>query len=129
MNFDTIKSYGGVLFKGLLANSAPTIARGILMEMLDQPVIYKGVKRKIDIRLVIELVNSNAGLWELFGPKVQAQIKNVLGEVSDTTWITADYFIDTIKKEHSALASMFLTRRKAYNWLERQLVELRSNLN
>ena len=36
--------------------------------------------------------------------------------------------IDAIKKDHSALASQFLGWRKAYNWLERQLAELRSNL-
>lgn len=107
-----LKQYGGLFGKGLLGVAAPAVAKGFLIENL------KG----ISVKQVSEWVTMNKSLWGELNPQNKDTIKNILSEyVTDLTWFTADWVIDSLKKDLPALASLFLGWKKASNWLERQI--------
>lgn len=122
---DSFSGLGKFAVRGIINVSAPSIVKGFLVEILHQDGFYKGRKRKIDVKLLTELVNENAGLWDLFPPQLCIKTKNVMAQVDNKDWFTAVWVIEAIKGDHPVLASLFLGWRKAFNWLERQIEEIK----
>ena len=48
--------------------------------------------------------------------------------VPDVDWLTVDWFIDAIREEHKALASLFLGWKKGRNWLARQIKAIKTEM-
>ena len=107
---DIFKKYGGVLGKGALAEIAPFLFKGALVEIL------KGTTVQGASRWVEKKVN----LWDIIEPQHRESLKR-LSIVGDINWLTADWIIQAIKDDHPALASLFLGWKKANNWLEKQV--------
>lgn len=128
MNIDNIKSAGSLAIKALISANAPNIFKGVMIELLYTEALYKGRKRKINIKLLVELVEAKQSLWDLFPSELIDKFRNGLAQIGDTEWFTADWVIEAIKGEHSSLASLFLGWRKAYHWLEGQVKEIKGNL-
>lgn len=127
--FSNLKSLGSLTAKGLISANAPNIIKGVMIELLYTEALYKGRRRKINVKFLVELVEANQNLWELFPEGLLDKFKNVLAQIGDINWFTAEWIIEAIKGEHSSLASLFLSWRKAHNWLERQASEIKENLN
>lgn len=108
-----VKKYGGVLGKGLFGLAAPSVGKGILVEIL--------VKKKVSVEEAIKWVEGNTCLWDIIEPKQQDQLKMVAKKVGRLDWLTTDWFIDAIKQDLPSLASLFLGWTKASNWLTRQI--------
>jgi len=125
---DNIKSVGSLAMKGLLSANAPAIVKGVLIEILHTEVLYKGRRRKVSVKLLVDLVNENASLWALFPQETYVKAMNVLKQVSDLNWFTAEWMVEAIKEDHPALASLFLSWRKAHNWLGRQIEATKKDL-
>ena len=125
---DNIKSVGSLAMKGLLSANAPAIVKGVLIEILHTEVLYKGRRRKVSVKLLVDLVNENASLWALFPQETYGKAINVLKQISDLNWFTAEWMVEAIKEDHPALASLFLSWRKAHNWLGRQIEATKKDL-
>ena len=114
--------------RSIVGISAPSIAKGLLVETLHREVIYQKKRRKIDVKLLCELVDSKVSLWSLFPETTHRQAVALVSRLGNVEWFTADWAIDAIKEEHAALASLFLSWPKARNWLKRQMEEIKGNL-
>lgn len=128
MTTRSFKDWGGLAVKGLIQVGAPSMLKGLLVELLNQPAIYKGRQHKINVKLVVELVENNESLWLLFDQNRISQIRRIATQLGSIDWITPEWVIDAIRNDHSALASLFLGWRKSRTWLGKQISEIVSQL-
>jgi len=119
---DRMKGIGELTLKGMVAANAPSIFKGMVNELLHQYHITPEV--------IIPMVETDQSLWSLVNEKHYEKIKKVAEQVKNIDWLTGDWFIEAIKKEHPALASLFLgwPRGKAKKWLDRQISETKKKL-
>jgi hypothetical protein len=115
-----IKKLGNLLEKGVLSEFAPGILRGTLVELFRS--------KNVDVAKATEWVEGNYSLWGRLEPKHRAQIKRFADKMGDTSWVTVDWAIKALRHDCPSLASLFLGWRKAHNWLERQLEEIRNQV-
>jgi hypothetical protein len=106
--------------KGLLINNVPNIAKGAIAEWLRTT--------KVDFPAVTKAIQQNTRVWPLIPERYHAGIRNIARDVGDLDWLTADWLIDIARKENPPMASLFLGWRKAYNWLNRQIVDCKSEI-
>ncbi len=109
---DVIKKYGGVLSKGLMAEMAPKVVKGTLLEVLRE--------RGTGVRKAAEWVQRDVCLWDTLEPEHQKALFN-LKRVGNLDWFTAAWVIEAIKGDMPAVASLFLGWKKGANWLTRQV--------
>jgi len=117
---DYIRGFGELTLKGLAATNAPTIFKGVLNELFRQ--------NETTVEKVIPLVQANKSLWGVLPPDYLALLKRAAGQAGEMEWLTPEWVIDAIKKDHPALASLFLSWRKSRNWLGRQIEEIKSKV-
>ncbi|MBU0846553.1 hypothetical protein KKH23_05135, partial [Patescibacteria group bacterium] len=67
-------------------------------------------------------------LWDALPPDQQEQLRTAAQKLGDLDFLTADFVIQTIKKEprHAQVASLLLNWPEANEWLARQLDELKT---
>lgn len=106
-----VKKYASVFGKGMVAQFAPEVLKGGLVEVM----------RKKTVEATCNWVDKNIRLWNELEPDHRKSLLKLGEVVKDLSWLTADWFIEVIKKDCPALASLFLGWEKAYNWLERQI--------
>lgn len=127
-NFGKIKDAGGLFIKGLALSYAPEIARGMVVELLKEPVIYKGATRRVDTLLITDLVAEDVCLWDLLNQNGVKAIKDTARRLGDISWFTSGWLIESIRGDYPALASQFLGWDAARAWLDRQFEELRRQI-
>ena len=110
---DVVKRIGKLAGKGLTGEFAPEIAKGALVEILKV--------RKVDVKLASAWVEKNTCLWDTFEPSEQESLLRLRQYVGKIDWLTVGWFIDAIRVDLPAVASLFLGWRKAGNWLARQV--------
>lgn len=130
-----LKSFGSPVMMGLLAQAAPSMLRGIILEYLQE----------IKVGELQILVEENKTLWDKVDPEYQAKIKNICSKIKDLNWLTAEWLVsssrDRISKLNNnipeqraektricALISYFLNSPKAYSWLVQQTAIIRQEL-
>ena len=129
LNFSEVKDIGKGTIRALIGMEAPAITKGILIEMLAQPIVYKDYKGQITTALVERLVQDDTSLWSLIEPRNYDRVKAIIRYVSDIRWFDVSWVIDAIKKDYPALASQMEGWPKAYEWLSRQIDEAREQLD
>jgi len=110
---DAVKKLGRLTSKGLVAEFAPEIAKGALVEILKV--------RKVDVKLASAWVEENTCLWDTFEPREQESLLKLRQYVGKIDWLTVGWFIDAIKGDLPAVASLFLGWTRGANWLARQV--------
>jgi hypothetical protein len=115
-----LQKYGPGMLHGLVAQFAPGIARGALVELLKH--------QKVNTKIVTEWVQKDRSLWAQIGPDDRESLKKLVAKVNDVSWITSDWAINAVRKDLPAIASLFLGWKKARNWLDRQIEELKREL-
>lgn len=115
-----LKKYSGVLGKGVVATFAPSILKGVLVELFRI--------RKVNVKLAIEWVLADYNLWESLEPERKNQFKQLANKVGDVSWMTLAWAIDALKDDFPAVASLFLGWKKGKNWLARQIEEIKKEL-
>ena len=129
MNFKEVKELGRYTIKALIGMQVPAITKGVLIELLAQPIVYKDYKGQITTTLVERLVQDDIRLWSLIEPESYDRVKAIIREyVSDIRWFNVDWVIDAIKKDYPALASQMEGWPKAYEWFSRQLDEAKQQM-
>lgn len=118
---EKIKTYADILFKGGVAELAPGIVQGALVEILKA--------KEVDVKKASEWVNANVSLWETIEPEHQKRLLELGRYIGKPNWLTADFVIDAIKKDLPVVASLFLGWRKGKNWLERQAARIREEIS
>ncbi len=117
---EKVKKFGGSMVKGFIEDMAPDIAQGILIELLK--------KRKLNVKVATNWVESKFNLWDSLSPAEQKSLKNLASRINKLDWMTVKWGIDAIEKEFPAVASLFLGWKKANTWLSRQVEIIRKHL-
>ncbi len=118
MEDSKVKKLASSFVRGFILNNLPGIIKGMINEFL----------KKATVDTIVQMVNSNESLWKRAGPKYYEKIQNVVLKAGDVSWLTADWLIDSMRVEHPAIASLFLGWKKSYNWLERQVKEIKESV-
>jgi len=117
---DNIRGIGELTLKGLIATQAPNLFKGVLNELLR--------REDITVDKVITMVEKNQPLWDQLPSDITHSLRRAAEHVTDVPWLTVEWFIEAIKTQHPALASLFLGWRKARNWLGRQIEAIKKEL-
>ncbi len=120
MVLGNIKGLGRITLKGLVATQAPSLFKGTLNELLHRD--------DITVDKVVIMVQKNQALWDYLSPDIIHSLRRGAEYITDIDWLTVEWFIEAIKKEHPALASLFLSWKKALNWLARQIEVIKQEL-
>ena len=118
---DKIQRLLEITLKGFTLNNLPAICKGFLNESLTRNVVT--------VETVLEMVDKNQSLWKAISQEDYDRLVNIYSRVGKVDWLTADWLIEAIKEKHAAIASLFLGWRKSYNWLERQVKEIKDNVD
>jgi hypothetical protein len=113
-----IAAYAKIAGRGLVAQMAPPILKGALVEIL----------RPVTVQEAAEWVNNNTSLWDTLSLQHQEGLQMMAQKVGSLDWLTADWVIDALKKDCPALASLFLGWKKGHNWLVRQVAIIRGKV-
>lgn len=117
---DTAKYYGGLFAKGLMPQVVPGIAAGVLTDMFHE--------WKIDLTRITTDIQNNRSLWHGLQEDYKQQLAFAAQRLGSLDFITTDWFIDAIKKDFPAIASLFLNWNMAGQWLQRQIDEIKSQI-
>jgi len=117
---DSFKKFGGILGKGLTAQFAQALVKGALVELL------KG--RKVDVEKATIWIESNTSLWDTLGPHGQEQLRRAAKLIGNVEWLTTAFVIDSLRKELPSVASLFLGWLRARHWLERQVKQIKEEI-
>lgn len=117
---EELKRYGKYLGHGLIAEMAPEIVKGALIEMLKA--------RKTNVRRACDWVLNNASLWDSLTPTQQKGLIKLGESVHNLDWLNADWVIQAIKDDFPAVASLFLGWKKGSNWFERQIGQIKQKM-
>ena len=120
MTFDALKGLGSLALQGLIANNAPLLAKGMIVELLKV--------NQINVKKLVVLVTENRSLWKELPPEYYSKIQKVMGQVQNLDWLTVEWVIDAIRKDLPAEASLFLGWRKGRTWLERQIEKIKKEV-
>lgn len=115
-----ILKYGQVFGRGVVATFAPSILKGMLVELFR--------KRRVDVGKVTEWVLADKSLWDSLEPEQKRQFKQLASKIGDVSWMNVDWAIDALKGEFPAVASLFLGWVKGRNWMARQMEAIKKEL-
>ena len=115
-----IKQMAAPFGRGLMAQVAPGLASGVINEFFHQ--------WNVDVDKITEDVQRDRPLWGEMGPDERRQLAYFAKRTNSLDFITPEWFIDSIKKDFPAVASLFLNWLEAGEWLGRQIDELKREL-
>ena len=113
-----MQKFSAPAMKGLLAYSAPAIVKGMLQQHIG----------RLSINEVERYVDKEQSLWELIDPEYQEMAVKMARAVNNVNWLTAQWAVDSARKDNPLLASLFLGDESAYRWLEKQAEIIRNEL-
>jgi len=114
-----IKKYLDIARRGLTIQLAPSVFQGALNSLL----------QNISVEKIVDLVSKNASLWDTINPYFQENLRYIAVKAGgNLDWLTADWCIQAIKKQHPAIASLFLGWQKGHNWLVRQVAIIKEEV-
>jgi len=120
MGFENIKGIARTTFQGVIASQVPTILKGMLNEFLRRnDITFEGI---------VAMVEKNGSLLPHLTPEMTHGMRRAADLVPDIDFLTVDWFIDAIREEHKALASLFLGWKKGRNWLARQIEAIKAEM-
>lgn len=112
--------------KGLASTQAPGVMKGLLNELLRH--------QQVSVEALVEMVEENRSLWDSLPEAHRHSAQRAAPTIGKLDWLTVEWLIETIRHDHPALASLFLSGgpqgwRKGKKWLAKQIEEIRSNLD
>jgi hypothetical protein len=117
---DTLKRYSTIFGKGLIQQMVPGMAAGLIADLFEQ--------WNVDVAKVTSDIQNNRSLWARLEDEQKQQLAFAAQRVGSLDFITPEFFINAIKKDFPAVASLFLNWDRAGNWLERQIQEIKTEI-
>lgn len=117
---EELKKYAGVFGKGIMIQVAPTVMKGILIEVMRI--------RKSDVKKTIKWVETNESLWDAIEPKHKKTLSKFSGKLGSMDWLDSAWAINALRDEFPGIASLLLGWKKGNNWLARQLEEIKGEI-
>lgn len=118
---DQLKQYGGMFAKGLIPTVAPGIAAGLMTDLFHQ--------WNVDLARITSDIQNNRSLWAGLEDDHKRQLAFAAKRIGTIDFITVEWFIDAIKKDFPDIASLFLNWGMAGQWLQRQVEEIKTEIN
>ena len=107
--------------RGFILNNVPFLAQGLIVEVMK--------RYNITLKDVLEMVNKNENMWNRVKTEDYPRISNAVIKLGgDISWFTSDFFIDSIRKSHPVIASLFLSDRRSIAWLNLQVSTTKVNI-
>ncbi len=120
MELKKIKGIARTTFHEVIASQVPTIFKGMLNELLRRDdITFEGI---------VAMVEKNGPLLPHLTPEMTHGMRRAAELVPDIDFLTVEWFIDAIREEHKALASLFLGWKKGRNWLARQIEAIKAEM-
>ncbi len=110
------RGIGGIISRGILAEIAPVIAAGALLEFFDN--------WRIDLKVIESHVEHNTSLWVDMEPVHLYRLQSVYKRFGNLEFITPEWVISSISKKYPGIASYMMTE-PATSWLKKQVEELK----
>jgi hypothetical protein len=120
-NLDSIKRHLAPFGRGLMQEMIPGMAAGAIVEMFSN--------WNVTVAMITEYIQSNKSLWDEMSGEKKRELAVLAQKVGNLDFITPEFLINSIKKDFSGVASLFLNWPEAMEWLERQIEELKSGVN
>lgn len=117
---DQLTKYGKMFGKGAVIQMAPSILRGFVGEALRDDLMA--------VSSVNDWVKNKESLWDKIPPEWQDSVVRYGKELGDLEWLDSDWVIDVAREAKPGLASLFLGWKKARNWLDRQVVAVKTHI-
>jgi len=114
---DNIRGIGELALRGMVANKAPDLFKGMLNAWLTDFFISP--------QMLSDMVMNNQSLWPLIPENYHVQFQRMASKISDLDWLTTEWVIDAVRKEHPSIASLFLGWKKGRNWMDRQIIQIK----
>ena len=118
---DQLKHYSGTVGKSLMGEMVPGMAAGLITEQFHE--------WNINLADITNDIKNNRSLWAGLEEEQKRQLAFAAKRIGSLDFITVDWFIDAIKKDFPAVASLFLNWDMAGKWLERQINELKEDID
>lgn len=61
-------------------------------------------------------------------PQYREALKTLSMKIGGLDWVEADWVIEVLRDENPVLASLYLGWRKGYNWLARQVANIKQEV-
>ena len=121
MVMDFVKELSKSSMRGLIANSAPLITKGMINELI--------TLQEITPETIITMVEKKETLWKRVKPEHYPKIQAALAQVDDDfEWFNAEWLLEAIVEKHPAIVSLFVPWKKGQNWLKRQVEEIKTEI-
>jgi len=117
---DQLKRYGGIFSKGLLVEVVPGMAAGAINVLFHE--------WNVDLERITKDIQYNRSLWTGLDEEHKQQLAHTAKQIGSLDFITSEFFINAIKKDFPAVASLLLNSKMAGEWLERQINELKGGV-
>ena len=103
---------------GLMAQNAPRIIKGFMCKYLSA----------IQFDDMIKWVQCNRNLWDELPDQYKLTLKDYGPKLGDLEWFNSAWLIQTARESAPALASLFLGWDEGKEWLDRQIIIIKSNI-
>jgi predicted DNA binding CopG/RHH family protein len=117
---EQLKHYGGILAKGLVPQLIPGMAAGLITDLLHQ--------WNVDLSSITSDIENNHSLWQRLEEENKQQLAFAAKKIGSLDFITKEWFINAIKSDFSAIASLFLNSARAGQWLQSQIDEIKREI-
>ena len=104
--------------KGFGKQFAPDILKGFLINYL----------KSMPVKVIIKHVEAKVNFWEQLPIQKQQQFRTLADNLDNLDFFTSEWFINAIREEVPATASLFIGWKKGSNWLDRQVRIIKKEL-
>jgi hypothetical protein len=112
------KLFGSNLFSGALIHYAPQVLKGFMKEYLGQ----------LKFQETVEWIAANKSLWQEMDPKFRKSLIEFGPKLGPMEWFTTDWTIEAGAQTNPAVASLIMGWPEGYEWLTRQIEDLKSHI-
>jgi hypothetical protein len=113
-----LNEIGSSLITGGLIHMAPSIIKGMMKEYLGQ----------IKTADFIMFVQTDANLWNEFGPEYQNILLQYAPKFGRMEWFTAEWAMEAGRQSAPAIYSLITGWPEAKEWLNRQIIDLKTHI-
>lgn len=121
----TLEGYLAVMARGGLVSAMPGIVKGMLnVALTDQ---------RVDTAKVTAWVKADDRLLSHVKTVDTDRIRSIIARLGmtkiDDSWLTADWVLEAIRKQHPAVYSLLMGWPAGYAWCGRQVIDIKLKLN
>jgi hypothetical protein len=117
---DKFKQYGRTFGRGLITEMVPGMAAGLIVDLFHE--------WNVNLASITSDIQNNRSLWGGLEEEQKQQLAFAARQIGNLDFITPEFFINAIKKDFPDLASLLLNWNMAGQWLQRQIDDMKTEI-